>query len=66
MSDDAPTVAQVRPSVMLFAYFAPEVALPVASVLAAAFGFVMMVGKAPFKLAARALRSAFKVRDRDS
>jgi hypothetical protein len=36
-----------------FAYVGPEVFLPLASVVAAAFGFVMMVGRAPFRLAAR-------------
>jgi len=43
---------------MVFAYFAPEVALPVASAVAAAVGFLMMVGKAPFQFAARAFRAA--------
>jgi hypothetical protein len=43
---------------MLLAYFTPEVVLPVASVLAAAFGFIMMVGRAPFRYAARGFRSA--------
>ena len=32
---------------MLFAYFAPEVILPMASVLVAGFGFIMMVGLRP-------------------
>ena len=43
---------------MIFAYVGPEVVLPLASVVAAAFGFVMMVGRAPFRLAARWLRAA--------
>ncbi len=43
---------------MLFAYFAPEVVLPIASVFAAAFGFVVMVGRAPFRYAARWFRAA--------
>jgi hypothetical protein len=42
---------------MLFAYFGPEVVLPVASVVAGAIGFVMMVGRAPFRFAARGLRA---------
>ncbi|MFO0892507.1 MAG: hypothetical protein U0790_25610 [Isosphaeraceae bacterium] len=42
---------------MVLAYFTPEVALPVASVVAAAFGFLMMVGRAPFQFLARGLRS---------
>ena len=42
---------------MILAYFSPEVVLPVASVFAAALGFVMMVGRAPFRFAARGLRS---------
>ena len=41
---------------MLFAYFTPEVVLPVASVFAAAFGFLMMLGRAPFRFAARGIR----------
>ena len=47
---------------MLFAYFAPEAVLPVASVLAAALGFVMMIGRAPFRLAARGIRAVLKGR----
>jgi hypothetical protein len=42
---------------MLFAYFAPEVTLPLASVVAAAFGFLVMLGRAPFQFAARVIRS---------
>lgn len=51
-----------RPRMALFAYFTPEVALPVASALAAAFGFLMMIGRAPFRLAARGLRAVFRGR----
>ncbi len=43
---------------MVFAYFTPEVTLPVASAVAAIFGFIMMVGRAPFRYAARSLRAA--------
>ena len=43
---------------MIFAYVGPEVVLPMASVVAAAFGVVMMVGRAPFRLASRWLRAA--------
>jgi hypothetical protein len=42
---------------MILAYFTPEVVLPLASVAAAVFGFVMMVGRAPFRLARRAARA---------
>jgi hypothetical protein len=42
---------------MLLAYFAPEVTLPLASVVAAAFGFLVMLGRAPFQFAARVIRS---------
>lgn len=45
---------------LILAYFAPEVVLPLASVVAAAFGFIMMVGRAPFRLATRWLRAARK------
>jgi hypothetical protein len=43
---------------MVFAYFTPEVTLPVASALATVVGFVLMVGRAPFRFAARRLRAA--------
>lgn len=43
---------------VFFAYFAPEVALPMASALAAAVGFIMLVGRAPFRLAGRVVRYA--------
>lgn len=45
---------------MLFAYFAPEVVLPIASVFAAGFGFIVMVGRAPFRYAARWFRATRK------
>lgn len=41
---------------VLIAYFAPEVALPVVSALAGVFGFLMMIGRAPFRLAAKGFR----------
>ena len=43
---------------MLFAYFSPEVTLPVVTALAAAFGFIIMVCGAPFRLAAKVIRAA--------
>jgi hypothetical protein len=46
---------------ILFAYVGPDVTLPVASVLAGIFGFIMMVGRAPLRFAANRLR-ALKVR----
>jgi hypothetical protein len=36
---------------VIFAYVGPEVALPLASAVAAAAGFVMMVGRAPIRWA---------------
>jgi hypothetical protein len=45
---------------MLFAYISPDAYLPVASALAAALGFVMMVGRAPFRLAAKTWRRLVK------
>ncbi len=45
---------------MLFAYFSPDVTLPVATFLAAAAGFIMMVGRAPFRFAARGIQAGFK------
>jgi hypothetical protein len=57
--DDRDRVVMFEGSItMVFAYFAPEVALPVASAVAAALGFLMMVGRAPFRFAARAFRAA--------
>ncbi len=47
---------------MLLAYFTPEVALPVASVVAGIFGFLVMIGRAPFRFAARSFR---RLRGRD-
>jgi hypothetical protein len=43
---------------VLFGYFAPDVLLPVASALAGVVGFVMMVGRAPFRFARRGIRGA--------
>ena len=41
---------------MIFAYFSPEMTLPLASVLTAALGFIMLVGRTPFRLAAKGWR----------
>jgi hypothetical protein len=41
---------------VIFAYFAPELTLPLASALAATVGFIMLVGRAPLRIAARGLR----------
>jgi hypothetical protein len=43
---------------VLFAYISPDTVLPVASALAGLMGFLLMIGRAPFRLAARGLRSA--------
>jgi hypothetical protein len=45
---------------MLFAYFSPDVTLPIASILVAAGGFIMMVGKAPFRFAAKGIRAVIR------
>ena len=45
---------------MILAYFSPEVVLPVASVVTAVFGLVMMVGRAPFRVASRVIRVGVK------
>jgi hypothetical protein len=45
---------------MLFAYISPDVVMPIASVVAAALGCVMMIGRAPFRLAARTWRYLVK------
>ncbi len=42
---------------VLFGYIAPEVVLPMASALAGVIGFVLMVGRAPFRFAAKGLRT---------
>jgi hypothetical protein len=41
---------------VIFAYIAPEVVLPVASVLAGIMGFLMMVGRAPIRFTVRSCR----------
>ncbi len=46
---------------MLFAYFTPEVALPVASVVAATFGFFMLVGRGSVQVAKRACVRVFRL-----
>jgi hypothetical protein len=43
---------------VLFAYIGPDVTLPLMSMLAAVFGFIMMVGRAPIRYAAKVLRRA--------
>lgn len=43
---------------MIFAYFAPEVALPVASALAATFGFFMLMGRSSVRYVMRGCRAA--------
>lgn len=42
--------------IVVLAYIAPEVALPVASALAGVIGFVMMVGWIPVRFAAKGFR----------
>lgn len=42
---------------MVLAYFTPDVAMPVATVLAAGVGFLMMIGRAPYRIASRIVRS---------
>jgi hypothetical protein len=41
---------------MIFAYFSPEMTLPLATFLTAIVGFITLVGRAPFRLAARGWR----------
>jgi hypothetical protein len=42
--------------ILLLAYFAPELTFPLASALAAAMGFIMLVGRAPLRIVSRGLR----------
>jgi hypothetical protein len=42
---------------VIFAYFTPELTFPLASALAAAVGFIMLVGRAPYRLITRTVRS---------
>jgi hypothetical protein len=42
---------------MIFAYFTPDVAMPVATVVAASVGFLMMIGRAPYRFVTRIVRS---------
>jgi hypothetical protein len=39
-----------------FAYMTPEVVLPMASAVAAAVGFILLVGRAPLRLAGKGFR----------
>jgi hypothetical protein len=41
---------------MILAYFTPEVALPVASVLAATMGFFMLIGRGSVRFVVRGVR----------
>ncbi len=41
---------------MSFAYFAPELTFPLASALVATIGFILLVGRAPLRIASRGLR----------
>jgi hypothetical protein len=41
---------------MLFAYFTPDVALPLASAVAAVVGSIMLVGRAPIRFAMKVFR----------
>lgn len=43
---------------MVFAYFGPETTLPLASVLAASLGFLMMMGRGSLRFVTRLARSA--------
>jgi hypothetical protein len=43
---------------VIFAYFSPEITFPLASALGACVGFIFLVGRAPFRVAAKALRFA--------
>ncbi len=42
---------------VILAYVAPEVVLPLASAFAGVVGFLMILGRAPVRLAARGVRS---------
>jgi hypothetical protein len=41
---------------LLPAYFAPEVAIPVVSALAGVVGFLMAIGRAPFRMVSKGFR----------
>jgi hypothetical protein len=45
---------------VILAYFTPETTLPVASALAAALGFVLLVARAPIRIAREGLRRVVK------
>ncbi len=47
---------KIEVELMLFAYIGPETFLPVASVLAALAGMVMMLGRSSLQVAARCFR----------
>lgn len=50
---------------MLLAYFTPDVAMPVATVVAAGIGFLMMVGRAPYRFITRTFRSVVERSKKD-
>jgi hypothetical protein len=43
---------------VIFAYFSPDVTYPLASALAAVVGFLILVGRAPLRYAAKGFRYA--------
>ena len=45
---------------VIFAYFTPETVLPAASVIAAGFGFVLLVVRAPFRVVKQWFRRVAK------
>jgi hypothetical protein len=52
-----PSLSAMRESLrMLFAYFTPETALPVASVIAATFGFFMLTGRSAIRFVTSGVR----------
>jgi hypothetical protein len=45
---------------VIFAYFTPETTLPVASAVAAALGFFLMIARSPVRVAREGFRRAAK------
>jgi hypothetical protein len=45
---------------MIFMYMTPEVVFPMVSAVAAAVGFILLVGRTPFRIAAHGFRYTAK------
>ena len=54
------TLTAKEGSLVFFAYFGPETTVPLASVLAASLGFLMMMGRGSIRFASRVIRGSLR------